>query len=96
MPALGVAQPLRWASGRGRVAAGAGRLLACDGRGSWPCCSSRASTALSAAPKAGLNRSDLSRHYNGRVSGGAFLLWCWPPPACPVTHPDLIGGADAR
>ena len=38
----------------------------------WTCCSGRASTARSAAPKAGLNRSDLGRHYNETISGGVF------------------------
>ena len=49
----------------------------CGGRGpssglrpdaAWPCCSLRASTAQSAAPEAGLNRRDLGRHYNGKIS----------------------------
>jgi hypothetical protein len=30
----------------------------------WPCYCSRASTARCAAPQAGLNRSDLGRHYD--------------------------------
>ena len=42
----------------------------------WPCCSSRASTARSAAPEAGLNRSDRGRHYDEQISGGAFLPLC--------------------
>ena len=48
----------------------------------WPCCSSRASTAQSAAPQAGLNRSDLGRHYNRRISGGTFFPTCSTLLAC--------------
>ena len=56
----------------------------------WSCCSGRASTARSAAPKAGLNRSDLGRHYNETISGGVFsrlLSATWArSPATAVRH----------
>jgi len=54
----------------------------------WPCRSSRASTARCAAPQAGLNRSDLGRHYNDTISRGSLLTVVLAHPPRREVHPD--------
>lgn len=68
----------------------------CGGRGpswrpaadaAWPCCSWRASTALCAAPEAGLNRHDLARPKNTKSAG---------EPIPPGVQPARLAPLDAE